>query len=155
MQPAEYMQLALDEARAAGDAEEVPVGAIVVHQGEIVGRGQNLVLRTNDPTAHAEVVALRAAAVALKNHRLNGCVLYSTLEPCSMCAGAMLHSRIAKLVFATPDPKAGAAGSVLSVLNHPKLNHRMVVESGLLGEESSQLLRAFFRSKRKAILETI
>jgi tRNA(adenine34) deaminase len=151
----EYMELALAEARAAGAADEVPVGAIVVFENKVVGVGQNRVLRTNDPTAHAEVLALRAAAVTLNNYRLTGCILYCTLEPCAMCAGAMLHARIGRLVFATPDPKAGAAGSVLSVANHPQLNHRMVVESGLLAEESSELLRGFFRSKRKVTLDDI
>jgi tRNA(adenine34) deaminase len=142
------MELALAEARAAGAADEVPVGAIVVYENRIVGVGQNRVLRTNDPTAHAEVLALREAAGTLNNYRLTGCTLFCTLEPCAMCAGAMLHARIAKLVFATPDPKAGAAGSVLSVANHPQLNHRMTVQSGLLAEPCSELLRAFFRGKR-------
>jgi tRNA(adenine34) deaminase len=152
---ADCMERALAEARAAGAADEVPVGAIVVYQNKVVGVGQNRVLRTNDPTAHAEVLALRAAAATLNNYRLTGCILYCTLEPCAMCAGAMLHARIAKLVFATPDPKAGAAGSVLSVANHPQLNHRMIVESGLLAEESSELLRGFFRAKRKVTLEDV
>jgi tRNA(adenine34) deaminase len=144
----DFMQAALAEARAAGEAEEVPVGAIVVCKDRIVGTGQNRVLRTNDPTAHAEVVALRAAAVTLNNYRLTGCTLYTTLEPCSMCAGAILHARIERLVFATPDPKAGAAGTVLSVINHPKLNHSVEVSFGILAEESSTLLREFFRSRR-------
>jgi tRNA(adenine34) deaminase len=144
----DFMQAALAEARAAGEAEEVPVGAIVVCKDRIVGTGQNRVLRTNDPTAHAEVVALRAAAVTLHNYRLTGCTLYTTLEPCSMCAGAILHARIERLVFATPDPKAGAAGTVLSVINHPKLNHSVEVSFGILAEESSTLLREFFRSRR-------
>lgn len=148
MTDVDYMQAALAEARAAAAAEEVPVGAIVVLEGRIVGVGQNRVLRTNDPTAHAEVVALRAAATELKNYRLTGCTLYTTLEPCSMCSGAILHSRIARLLFATPDPKAGAAGSVLSVINHPKLNHSVQVDFGLCGEESGALLRDFFRSRR-------
>jgi tRNA(adenine34) deaminase len=143
-----YMELALAEARAAGASDEVPVGAVVVYEGRIVGKGQNLVLRTNDPTAHAEVIALRTAATNLNNYRLTGCTLYTTLEPCSMCAGAILHSRIARLVFATPDPKAGAAGTVLSVINHPRLNHAVEVLSGVLAEQSSVLLREFFRSRR-------
>jgi tRNA(adenine34) deaminase len=148
MTDADYMHAALCEARAAAAAEEVPVGAIVVLDGRIVGFGQNRVLRTNDPTAHAEVVALRAAATELRNYRLTGCTLYTTLEPCSMCAGAMLHARIARLVFATPDPKAGAAGTVLTVINHPRLNHSVQVEFGVGGEESGALLREFFRSRR-------
>jgi tRNA(adenine34) deaminase len=106
------------------------------------------VLRDNDPTAHAEIVALRRAATALGNYRLNGCTLYVTLEPCAMCAGAMIHARLDRLVYAAADPKAGAAGSVLSVLNHPQLNHQMLAEQGALGEESAELLRSFFRERR-------
>jgi len=113
------MQAALAEARLAVEAGEVPIGAVVTREGAIVARGQNRVLRDLDPTAHAEIVALRAAAAALANYRLIGCTLYVTLEPCAMCAGAMTHARLARLVFAAADPKAGAAGSVLSVLNHP------------------------------------
>jgi len=115
-----------------------------------VARGQNRVLRDLDPTAHAEIVALRAAALVLGNYRLNGCTLYATLEPCAMCAGAMIHARLARLEFAASDPKAGAAGSVLAVLNHPQLNHQMVVEQGILGEESAELLRGFFRERRSS-----
>ncbi len=142
------MQAALAEARLAAEAGEVPIGAVVVYAGEIVARGQNRVLRDVDPTAHAEIVALRAAAVALGNYRLNGCTLYVTLEPCAMCAGAMIHARLDRLVFAAVDPKAGAAGSVLAVLNHPQLNHQMEVEQGILAEESAELLRSFFRERR-------
>jgi tRNA(adenine34) deaminase len=144
----EATQAALTEARLAAEAGEVPIGAVVVHEGAILARGQNRVLRDNDPTAHAEIVALRAAAAAVGNYRLLGCTLYVTLEPCAMCAGAMIHSRLARLVFAATDPKAGAAGSVLSVLNHPQLNHQMLVEQGILAEESSELLRSFFRERR-------
>jgi tRNA(adenine34) deaminase len=142
------MEAALAEARLAAEAGEVPIGAVIVHNGAILARGQNCVLRANDPTAHAEIVALRAAAEALGNYRLNGCTLYVTLEPCAMCAGAMIHARIDKLVFAANDPKAGACGSVLSVLNHPKLNHQMWAERGLLAEEAAELLRNFFRERR-------
>jgi tRNA(adenine34) deaminase len=106
------------------------------------------VLRDVDPTAHAEIVAMRDAAGALSNYRLNGCTLYVTLEPCAMCAGAMIHARLDRLVFAAADPKAGAAGSVLSVLNHPQLNHQMLVEQGILAEEAAELLRSFFRERR-------
>jgi tRNA(adenine34) deaminase len=120
----------------------------VVRNGEIVARGQNRVLRDLDPTAHAEIVALRGAAGAVGNYRLMGCTLYVTLEPCAMCAGAMIHARLDKLVFAASDPKAGAAGSVLEVVNHPRLNHQMVVESGLLAEEAAEFLRSFFRERR-------
>jgi tRNA(adenine34) deaminase len=144
----EAMEAALAEARLAAEAGEVPIGAVVVHDGAILARGQNRVLRSNDPTAHAEIVALRAAAAALGNYRLAGCTLYVTLEPCAMCAGAMIHARIDKLVFAADDPKAGACGSVLAVLNHPKLNHQMWAERGLLAEESAELLRSFFRERR-------
>jgi len=146
----EAMHVALAEARLAAEAGEVPIGAVVVHDEAIVARGQNRVLRDNDPTAHAEIVALRAAAIALGNYRLNGCTLYVTLEPCAMCAGAMIHARLARLVFAASDPKAGAAGSVLSVLNHPQLNHQMQVDQGILGDESAELLRSFFRERRQA-----
>ena len=144
------MQAALAQARLAAEAGEVPIGAVVVHGGAIVARGQNRVLRDLDPTAHAEIVALREAAAALGNYRLSGCTLYVTLEPCAMCAGAMIHSRLDRLVFATPDPKAGAAGSVLSVLNHSQLNHQMQVEQGILAEESAELLRSFFRERRSS-----
>jgi tRNA(adenine34) deaminase len=142
------MQAALAQARLAAEAGEVPIGAIVLHDGEIIATGQNRVLRDLDPTAHAEVVAMRAAATALGNYRLLGCTLYVTLEPCAMCAGAMIHARLDRLVFAAADPKAGAAGSVLSVLNHPQLNHQMQVEQGIAAEESSELLRSFFRERR-------
>jgi len=145
----DFMQLALAEARLAADSGEVPIGAVIVHEGEIIARGQNRVLRDLDPTAHAEIVALRAAATALGNYRLLGCTLFVTLEPCAMCAGAMIHARLNRLVFAANDPKAGAAGSVLSVLNHPQLNHQMQVEQGLLAEESAELLRSFFRERRE------
>jgi tRNA(adenine34) deaminase len=144
----ELMQAALTEARAAEAAGEVPIGAIVLFEEQIVARGQNRVLRDNDPTAHAEIVALRTAAHAIGNYRLNGCTIVSTLEPCAMCAGAMIHARIDRLVFAADDPKAGAAGSVLQVLNYPALNHRIAVERGCLAEESAALLREFFQGRR-------
>ena len=144
----EAMQAALAEARLAGEGGEVPIGAVVVFEGEIIVRRQNRVLRDVDPTAHAEIVALRAAAAAIDNYRLTGCTLYITLEPCAMCAGAMIHARLDRLVYAAPDPKAGACGSVLSVLNHPQLNHQMQVEQGILAEESAELLRDFFRERR-------
>ncbi|HEX8811170.1 MAG TPA: tRNA adenosine(34) deaminase TadA [Terracidiphilus sp.] len=145
----EAIDVALVQARLAAEAGEVPIGAVIVHEGEIIARGQNRVLRDQDPTAHAEIVAMRAAAAALGNYRLLGCMLYATLEPCAMCAGAMIHARLDRVVFATPDPKAGAAGSVLAVLNHPKLNHQMQVEQGIGAEESAELLRSFFRERRK------
>ena len=145
-----FLREAIREARTAEAAGEVPVGAILVApDGEsILARGNNQVLRTSDPTAHAEIVALRLGGVARSNYRLLGCTLYSTLEPCAMCAGAILHARLARLVYAAPDPKAGACGSVLSVLNHPALNHRVEVSAGLLAEECGAILTTFFRSRR-------
>lgn len=143
-----WMEVALDLARAAAQAGEVPVGAVVVKDGEILGRGHNRNLLDNDPTAHAEMVALRQAAANVGNHRLGGAVMFVTIEPCSMCAGAMIHARLARLVYGAPDPKAGAAGSVLEVINHPGLNHRMEITSGVLKEECSEILREFFKSKR-------
>jgi len=145
-----YLRAAIDEALAAERDGEVPVGAVVVYEGAIVGRGNNRVLRDNDPTAHAEIVAMRAAGQALGNYRLENCTLYVTLEPCAMCAGAILHARIKRLVYAATDPKAGACGSVLSVMNHPQLNHKAEVEAGLLAEECGSLLTNFFRARRQA-----
>ena len=142
------MQAALAEALTAASAGEVPIGAIVVREGMVIAGGQNRVLRDIDPTAHAEIVAMRAAAEARGNYRLNGCTLYVTLEPCAMCAGAMIHARLDRLVFAAADPKAGAAGSVISLINHPRLNHQMQVEQGILADESSELLKGFFRERR-------
>jgi len=144
----EAMEAAIVEARGAAESGEVPIGAVVARGGEIIAHGQNSVIRTSDPTAHAEIVALRRAAQTLGNYRLNGCTLYVTLEPCAMCAGAMIHARLDRLVFATLDPKAGACGSVLSVINHPQLNHQMQVEQGILADEAAELLRNFFRERR-------
>jgi tRNA(adenine34) deaminase len=143
------VQLALAQARLAAEAGEVPVGAVVVHNGEVIADGQNCVLRTHDPTAHAEIVAMRAAAQHLKNYRLTGCELYTTLEPCAMCAGAIIHARISRLVYGAADPKAGAAGSVLAVVNHPQLNHQLQVTEGVRAEECGELLRTFFRERRQ------
>jgi tRNA(adenine34) deaminase len=149
-----FLRAAIDEARAAEAAGEVPVGAIIVSPtGDILARGNNRVLRDHDPTAHAEIVALRNAGRALENYRIltgnGGCSLYVTLEPCAMCAGAILHARIARLVYAAPDPKAGACGSVLSVMNHPQLNHKVEVLPGILSAECSSLLTNFFIQRRK------
>ena len=144
----DHLRTAIAEAQAAEASGEVPVGAVIIHEGKIIARGQNRVLRDNDPTAHAEIVALRAAGLHLSNYRLNNCTLYVTLEPCAMCAGAILHARIARLIYAAPDPKAGACGSVLSVMNHPQLNHKVEVDSGLLAEECGTLLQNFFRARR-------
>jgi tRNA(adenine34) deaminase len=158
-QDEEFMRFAIAEAHAAEAAGEVPVGAIIVApSGTIVGRGNNLVLRSSDPTAHAEIVAMRAAGRALNNYRLltpeGGCTLYCTLEPCAMCAGAILHARLARLVFATRDPKAGACGSVLNVMNHPALNHRAEVVEGIFAEECSTMLSNFFRARRNPATQT-
>lgn len=142
------MELALKQARLAAEAGEVPVGAVVIKGGEIVGCGHNRNLLDNDPTTHAEIVALRDAAARIGNHRLTGCTLYCTVEPCAMCAGAMIHARIDRLVYGAADPKAGAAGSVLDVINHPRLNHKMLITPGVLAQESSQLLRNFFSERR-------
>lgn len=140
---------AIAEARAAEAAGEVPVGAVIVSAaGEIIARGANRVLQDSDPTAHAEIVALRSAGAAFGNYRLLGCTLYCTLEPCSMCAGAILHARIARLVYAAADPKAGACGSVIAVMNHPALNHRVELVEGVLAEECGKMLTDFFRAKR-------
>ena len=142
------MQEAIVEAHAAQAEGEVPVGAIVLLDGVIVGRGNNRVIRNSDPTAHAEIVAMRDAAQHLHNYRLTGCTLVATLEPCAMCAGAILHARISRLIYAAPDPKAGACGSVLDVMNHPRLNHRVQVGAGLLADECSTMLTQFFRARR-------
>ena len=150
-----WMRLAIAEAHAAAAAGEVPVGAIVLAPDNetVLGRGNNQVLRTLDPTAHAEIVALRGAAQSLGNYRLlteaGGCTLVCTLEPCAMCAGAILHARVARLVYAAADPKAGACGSVLSVMNHSRLNHRVEVLSGVLAEECGAILSGFFRRRRR------
>jgi tRNA(adenine34) deaminase len=149
-----HMRQALDQARAAELAGEVPVGAVIVSPaGEVLATGNNQVLRTNDPTAHAEVVVLREAGRALHNYRQLGCTLYCTLEPCAMCAGAILHARITRLVFAARDPKAGACGSVLSVMNHPALNHCVEVSEGLFATEAGDMLTTFFRSRRAKLAD--
>ncbi len=145
----EYLLAAMEQAKAAEADGEVPVGAVIVRDGEIIATGRNRVITDSDPTAHAEIVALRAAGVVLGNYRLEGCDLYCTLEPCAMCAGAILHGRIRRLVYAASDPKAGACGSVLGVMNHPQLNHKVEVVSGLLTEECGAMLTSFFRSRRQ------
>ena len=142
------MEEALKEAAQAAAAGEVPIGAVVVCAGKIVGRGGNRVIEDSDPTAHAEIVALRQAANVLGNYRLGDCELFATIEPCAMCAGAMVHARLKTLVYGTDDPKAGAVRSVMAVLNHPQLNHKMEVRSGVLADRCAQLLQDFFRSKR-------
>lgn len=142
------MRLALREASLAPEHDDIPVGAIVVREGEVIGAGHNEREVRDDPTAHAEMIALREAARALGSWRVLDSVLYVTLEPCAMCAGAIVLARVPRVVFGTIDPKAGAAGSVLDVLAEPRLNHRPQVESGLLAEECADLLRAFFAPRR-------
>jgi tRNA(adenine34) deaminase len=152
MQPGEdavWMERALALAELAAAAGEVPVGALVIKDGEIIGQGHNRNLLDNDPTAHAEMVALRQAAARVGNHRLVGCTMIATIEPCSMCAGALIHARIARLVYGANDPKAGAAGSTVQVINHPSLNHRMEVTAGVLAGKCSEILQKFFRHKRQ------
>jgi tRNA(adenine34) deaminase len=144
-----FMRAALGEAARAMKEAEVPVGAVVVHEGRVLARAHNRSLHLHDPTAHAEVLALRRAARKLGNYRLPGCSLYATIEPCAMCAGAIVQARLRCVVFGTEDPKAGAGGSVLAILNHPQLNHRVEVRRGVLQEECASLLREFFRRRRK------
>ncbi len=143
-----FMRLAVREATRAPEHDDIPVGAVVVRDGEVIGTGHNEREVRADPTAHAEMIALREAARSLGSWRVLDSVLYVTLEPCAMCAGAIVLSRIARVVFGTADPKAGAGGSVLDVLGEPRLNHRPQVQSGLLAEECADLLRAFFASRR-------
>jgi len=143
-----FMRAALRQAERSESEGEVPVGVVVVHGGRVIARAHNRPIRLSDPTAHAEVLALRRAGRKLGNYRLAGCTLYATIEPCAMCAGAMIHARIERLVFGARDAKAGAAGSVLQVLSHPKLNHRVEVESGILEEKCRSLLSGFFRARR-------
>ena len=143
-----WMEEALREAARAQAAGEVPVGAVVVCDGRIVGRGGNRNLLDNDPTAHAEIVALRQAGHAVGNHRLADCQMFVTLEPCAMCSGALVHARLQRLVYGADDPKAGAVRSVMQVLNHPALNHQIEVTSGVLASRCMDLLQSFFRDKR-------
>ncbi|WP_421955327.1 tRNA adenosine(34) deaminase TadA [Polaromonas sp.] len=150
----QFMELALAEARAAAAAGEVPVGAVVVRQGEVIATGRNAPVDGHDPTAHAEIVALRAAASALGNYRLDDCELYVTLEPCAMCSGAMLHARLKRVVFGALDPKTGAAGSVVDLFAQPQLNHQTELEGGVMAEESAALLQEFFRQRRSEKRET-
>ncbi|MBL8518342.1 MAG: tRNA adenosine(34) deaminase TadA [Betaproteobacteria bacterium] len=144
----DIMREALALARQAAEAGEVPVGAVVVKDGVIVGRGMNRPIAGHDPSAHAEIAALRDAGQRLQNYRLVGCTLYVTLEPCAMCVGAMLHARVARVVFGASDPKTGACGSVINLFEEERLNHHATVEGGLLAEESADMLKAFFASRR-------
>jgi tRNA(adenine34) deaminase len=142
------MEEALRCAQRALEAGEVPVGAVVVCNGNMVGRGWNCNITDNDPTAHAEIMALREAGATIGNHRLVDCELFVTIEPCAMCAGAMVHARIRRLVYGADDPKAGAVRSVMQVVNHPQLNHKIEVQSGVLAGRSAELLQSFFKSRR-------
>ena len=143
-----WMEEALRCAKRALDAGEVPVGALVVCEGRIVGRGWNRNLAESDPTAHAEIVALREAGATVGNHRLGNCDLFVTIEPCAMCAGAIVHARIKRLIYGADDPKAGAVRSVMSVMNHPQLNHKVEVQGGVLAGRSAEVLQEFFRRRR-------
>jgi tRNA(adenine34) deaminase len=145
---AAFMELALAEARRASAAGEVPVGAVVVLDGRVIGRGHNQPIAANDPTAHAEIVALRAAARQMKNYRLPGAALYATVEPCPMCCGAALQARVARVVYGAADPKAGAARSLYRILEDVRLNHQVVVSGGIKSAECAALLTEFFREKR-------
>jgi len=143
-----WMEEALRSAQRALEAGEVPVGAVLLCESRIVGRGWNRNISDADPTAHAEIVALREAGATVGNHRLSDCDLFVTIEPCAMCAGAMVHARIKRLVYGADDPKAGAVQSVMQVLNHPQLNHKVEVQSGVLAGRCAELLQTFFRNRR-------
>ncbi|HKN24412.1 MAG TPA: tRNA adenosine(34) deaminase TadA [Candidatus Acidoferrum sp.] len=143
-----YMQLALDEARASAASGEVPIGAVLVHNDAVLARSGNRTIRDNDPTAHAEIIVLREASRLLGNYRLTGTILYVTLEPCAMCAGAIVHARVPRLVYGADDPKGGAFRSCFELLTSPKLNHQVEVTSGVLVEDSIALLQSFFASRR-------
>jgi tRNA(adenine34) deaminase len=145
----DFMLLALAQAALAAQAGEVPVGAVVVQGGQVIATGRNAPIEGHDPTAHAEIAALRAAAKVLGNYRLPDCTLYVTLEPCAMCSGAMLHARLKRVVFGAPDPKTGAAGSVINLFDQPQLNHQTALHGGVLAGESAALLKTFFSQRRE------
>ena len=149
MTDTQWMRYALNRAIEAGERGEVPVGAIVVIDGELIAEGFNQPIATNDPTAHAEIVAMRRAAAQLGNYRLTRASVYVTIEPCQMCVGAMVHARIARLIYGAPEPKAGAIESAMQAHEHPSLNHRIEVTGGVLAEESRELMQAFFRERRR------
>jgi tRNA(adenine34) deaminase len=142
------MEEALRCAQRALEAGEVPVGAVAVCEGRIIGRGWNRNIASSDPTAHAEIIALREAGTTVGNHRLEECELFVTIEPCAMCAGALVHARIRRLVYGADDPKAGAVRSVVQIVNHPQLNHKIAVRSGVLAGRSAEVLQSFFRNRR-------
>ena len=149
------MRAALREALASEEAGEVPVGCVIVHEGTVIGRGHNQVESLQDATAHAEIVAIGAASGTLASWRLHECTMYVTLEPCAMCAGAIVLARVGRLVYGADDPKAGACGSVLDVIHEPRLNHRVEVATGVLAEECGAILKEFFRRKRRELAERI
>ncbi len=144
----QFMQEALAEARAAVAAGEVPIGAVLVHDGKVLARSNNRTIRDNDPTAHAEILVLRTAARLLGNYRLSGTTLYVTIEPCSMCAGAIIQARVPRLVYGADDPKGGAVRSCFEILSHPRLNHQVEVTSGILAADCSAILQSFFAERR-------
>ncbi|MAD75230.1 MAG: tRNA adenosine(34) deaminase TadA [Rheinheimera sp.] len=144
-----WMDKALQLASKAEQAGEVPVGAVIVKDGQLIAEGYNQMIRLNDPSAHAEMLAVRQAGAVLQNYRLTDCVLYVTLEPCSMCAGMLVHSRLARLVFGASDYKTGAAGSIMNLVQHPKLNHQLEVTAGVLAEQCAAALSAFFQRRRQ------
>lgn len=145
---ADYMKLALEEARLAAEAGEVPIGAILVREGAVIARSGNRTIRDCDPTAHAEICVLREAARALGNYRLAGTTLYVTIEPCAMCAGAMIQARVTRLVYGADDPKGGAVQSCFEVLSHARLNHQVEITSGVLADECASIIQSFFASRR-------
>jgi tRNA(adenine34) deaminase len=148
MTDADYMQLALEEARLAAEAGEVPIGAVLVQDEKVLARGGNRTIRECDPTAHAEIVTLREASRALQNYRLSGTTMYVTLEPCAMCAGAIIQARVPRVVYGADDPKGGAVRTCFAVLSHPKLNHQVQTTAGILAEECASVLQKFFTARR-------
>jgi tRNA(adenine34) deaminase len=144
----QYMRLAIEQAQLAAKAGEVPVGAVLVQDGQVISKAFNKPITNHDPSAHAEMLALREAALVAENYRIPGSTLYVTLEPCAMCSGAMLHARINRVVYGAPDPKTGAAGSVLDLFSSKQINHQTSVEGGIMSEECGQLLRDFFKGRR-------
>ena len=144
----QYMRLAIEQAQLAAKAGEVPVGAVLVQDGQVISKAFNKPITNHDPSAHAEMLALREAALVAENYRIPGSTLYVTLEPCAMCSGAMLHARINRVVYGAPDPKTGAAGSVLNLFSSKQINHQTSVEGGIMSEECGQLLRDFFKGRR-------
>jgi tRNA(adenine34) deaminase len=144
----QFMRMAIEQAQLAAQSGEVPVGAVLVRDGQVISKAFNKPIANHDPSAHAEMLALREAALAEENYRIPGTTLYVTLEPCAMCSGAMLHARVGRVVYGAPDPKTGAAGSVLDLFSSKQINHQTSVEGGIMGEECGQLLRDFFKGRR-------